>query len=224
MIKYLLGGWWDTCSATKLTLLAEHNGTGPSATVSWTKKQVKGDSQMTQLPLYHSLHIKDTNLVFVKVWHEESGTFYLSCLKHSEKHSHHMWGWLGSIGKIPVAVEDLPQDWVVRFLCHRTFPPCMESWKVPLHHLNHALPRVWLVCNTSGSWDRLIYLFFVHIFEYLTVAQITSQKGQDVQRNLHTFLTKTFFLGWRWAGLPVRHNEGARMKICTWGKTKMKLK
>lgn len=129
--------------------------------------------------------------------------------------THHMWGWLSFIGKIPVAVEDLSQDWVVGFLCHRTFPPCMESWKVPLHHLNHALPRLRLVCNTSGSWDGLIYVFFCVDFWISDCGtdEITSQIGQDVQRNLHTFLTKTFFLGWRWAGLPVRHNEGARMKI-----------
>lgn len=139
-------------------------------------------------------------------------------VSNTVKNTHHMWGWLGFIGKIPVAVKDLSQDWVVRFLGHRTFPSCMESWKVPLHHLNHALPRLRLVCNTKdGSRDGLISRFFwVGIWiSDCGRDEITSQIGQDVQRNLHTFLTKTFFLGWRWAEQPVRHNEGARMKICT---------
>lgn len=92
---------------------------------------------------------------------------------NSDKHSHHMWGWLGFTGKIPVAVEDLPQDGVVRFLRHRTFPPRMESWKVPLHHLNHALPRLQLVCNTGGRRDKIhLSIFFVWTFECLTVAQM----------------------------------------------------
>lgn len=34
---HILGGWWETCSATKRTLLAEDQGTGPSDTVSWRK-------------------------------------------------------------------------------------------------------------------------------------------------------------------------------------------
>lgn len=46
MIQYLLGGWWETCSATKLTLLAEHSGTGPSDTVSW-KKHIEYGLQIT---------------------------------------------------------------------------------------------------------------------------------------------------------------------------------
>ena len=97
--------------------------------------------------------MKDTKLVLVKGYDEESGAFFLSHLKHSEKHTHHVWGWLAFIGKIPVAVEYLSQDWIVRFLCHRTFSTCVESWKVPLYHLNHALPRLQLVCNASGSED-----------------------------------------------------------------------
>lgn len=30
----LLGGWWETCSATNVTLFGETHGTGPSAIVS----------------------------------------------------------------------------------------------------------------------------------------------------------------------------------------------
>lgn len=89
-----------------------------------------------------------------------------------QKCSHRMWGRLRFIGKIPVAVEHLPQDWVVRFLCHWTFPPCMESWKVPPHHLNHAFPRLRLVCNTSGRHDRFTSAFVESMLEYLTVAQM----------------------------------------------------
>lgn len=38
-VWHSLGGWWETCSATKHTLLDEDQGTGPSDTVSWREEE-----------------------------------------------------------------------------------------------------------------------------------------------------------------------------------------
>ena len=65
--------------------------------------------------------------------------------------SHRGWGGLLYLcGQIPVAVEDFSQDWIVRFLGHWAFPPCVESRQVPFHHLNHAVPGLLLLSDTSG--------------------------------------------------------------------------
>lgn len=82
--------------------------------------------------------------------------------------SYCVWDWLLCfIWQIPVAVEDFSQDGVVRFLGHRAFPPCMESRKVPLHHLYHALPRFRLLSNAGGNHTNELALYFFELQQYI---------------------------------------------------------
>lgn len=215
MIRYLLGGWWETCSATKLTLLAEHSGTGPSDTVSWKKNKCKMVHKWQQSS-------SRVNMVFVKGvlvrWEKRNITPVLAQTQWKTLSPH--------VGAILLHWED-PSGSKRPLLglgCMVSLPLNLSSLHGKLKGTTSPLepcapeapagPQYWWVVWQINSCILCMHIWICDC----GTDGITSQIGQGVQRNLHTFLTKTFFLGWTWAGLPVRHNRGVRMKNCTWGK------
>lgn len=79
-----------------------------------------------------------------------------NAFRNAFSNAHFIWSWtyhrsrlLCFWRKVPMAVEYLSQNGVVRLLSHRTFPASVKGWEIPSHHLHHALPGLWLLCDAE---------------------------------------------------------------------------